>query len=478
MRTDILLALTGLILSSGHVGADEKAQAIPQDPEKQAQFYRDTLVWNRKSLGEAYEKVGKKDPRWDKPAREALDAAARHFSRDLPTTKAEEVFDPAKKAIESGCDDPLILYLYARLSVKGNFPGQAEYASRCAKAAKAMESSAYSPYRRATTLYRAAWELLATPDVSPENRKEAMRLIDGALALLPKIMKEDERNPDTEYFWFELPQTAIMCHQKLSGDDEAAFKKVDEFMSSDPAWKALRLKVKGDFYVRWAWKARGDGLADTVTEDGWKKFGERLKEARKALEESWSLNPGDGRVATIMLTVEKGIGGNRDEMEKWFGRAMKADGNNKEACIAKMDWLDPKWNGTIEDMMAFGKACRDSKNWRAGITVLLVDAYTRALSHMPKDERQEYISSPEVRREIKAVFDDYLQHIPLDNRERSRYAAFCYMTNQHAEADRQFQILGDDLIYVFDEAYMKRAKAAVAGKSGQKPAEKKPVVKD
>ena len=45
--------------------------------------YRERLEWNRRTLEGAYEKVGKKDPRWDGPAREALDLAARLFSQQV-----------------------------------------------------------------------------------------------------------------------------------------------------------------------------------------------------------------------------------------------------------------------------------------------------------------------------------------------------------------------------------------------------------
>ena len=65
-------------------------------------------------------------------------------------------------------------------------------------------------------------------------------------------------------------------------------------------------------------------------------------------------------------------------MELWFDRAMKADGDDRYACLTKLDWLDPKWHGTAEEMLAFGRACRDTKNWRTGITLLVG---RRSLAH-------------------------------------------------------------------------------------------------
>jgi hypothetical protein len=116
MRYIIAMAVVGVLLPLGHLKEDdnpprkanenepvkskEKSAAIPQNPEKQEQRFKDMLDWNQRTLLDAYEKVGKKDARWDKPAREALAAAARYFSRQLTLAKA--VYDAARQAVEGG----------------------------------------------------------------------------------------------------------------------------------------------------------------------------------------------------------------------------------------------------------------------------------------------------------------------------------------------------------------------------------------
>src|SRR5205823_788244 len=120
MRHALAVGLT-LIASSAAVGADAP---IPQDTARMEKRARERLEWNRQTLGAAYEKAGKKDARWDKPAREALDLAARMFAvYDDPVVLPAEVHAAAKKAVDAGCDDPMILYLYARTSVDKEYPG-------------------------------------------------------------------------------------------------------------------------------------------------------------------------------------------------------------------------------------------------------------------------------------------------------------------------------------------------------------------
>jgi hypothetical protein len=248
-------------------------------------------------------------------------------------------------------------------------------------------------------------------------------------------------------------------------------------LARHPELKVIRLNVKGDFLTSWAWDARGSGLANTVTPEGFRKFEERLMEARKAFEEAWTANPGDAFAATRMLTVQKGIGGDRNEMEKWFERAMKANGDNRQACYAKLDWLDPKWHGSLEEMMAFGRACRETKNWRAGITLLAIDAHRRARQHSPEGQQRDYFKKEEIWKEVRELYDEYLQHYPADHAERSKYAAYCYLCGKYAESHQQFQTVGDNLTSFpnyFPTKWMKQARDFVAAQAKPKPGRKPP----
>lgn len=458
MQQLTLAILAGLFFPVLVGAAGEGDPPIPQDPQWQKKREATSLAWNRKTLLAAYDKVGKKDPRWDKPAREALEAAT-HFltPRAESRTKIEKIYEPAKRAVDAGCDDPLILYLFARSSYGSNYPGPKELEKRYTAAAEGMKRSAYSPLRRIAALKRAAEAKAARKELSPQERKEAIQFLDAALALLPKSLKQDAQNFDTDGLQTELPIQVVGTLRKLmDGNYQAAFDHVDAVLAKTPdlkikrlenVFKAIRLQTRGIFLVRSGWEARGSGFANAVKEEGWKTFHERLTEARQVLNESWELKPNDFRTANFMLMVEKGIGGEREEMEKWFERAMKAFPMNKTACEQKLDWLDPKWHGNLEDLMAFGRACRDTKNWAGGFTVIIADAHFRASQHMEKEEQTKYLHSQEVCDEIKSVYEEYLKHYPGDNEERTRYAAYCFVCGRYLESDKQFKKLGDNFHY-------------------------------
>lgn len=155
--------------------------------------------------------------------------------------------------------------------------------------------------------------------------------------------------------------------------------------------------------------------------------------ARQALEEAWKVEPDDARTAGSLLEIDKAVGGDRATMELWFKRAMNADGDGRDACWSKLDWLDPKWHGMPEDMLAFGRRCRDTKNWWAGITLLCADAHTR-YANLLGNQKGNYLASSEVWSDITSVYDEYLKYHPQDHIARSKYASLAYDSRHYQKA--------------------------------------------
>src|SRR6266852_65907 len=74
------------------------------------------LAYNLKTTVEAYEKIGRKDPRWDDDAKKCLltFARIRASTNGVPTEFLSDLQTNASRVIALGCDDPLIRYLYFR----------------------------------------------------------------------------------------------------------------------------------------------------------------------------------------------------------------------------------------------------------------------------------------------------------------------------------------------------------------------------
>lgn len=443
------------------------AEKIPQDPALAAKLSREWLEWNRRTLIGVYEKVGVKDPRWDAKVRETMEQAARMFSLQLdPEVKPADVFKPADEAVRAGCKDPLILYLQFRTDEKWFKAPPAESAKRMKEVAKNLGASKYPVFRRAIALQIAGTALSAADPKAPAGQKEAKEQFDATLALLPASVAGDEHSPYWQDRWDDTLNNLIAGYRQAGVDPVAAYEKVDAALAKQPALEALRYKVRGTFWFNYGWEARGKSFAGGVSQEGAAKFGERVAKAKTAFEKSWSLKP-NADVATKMIEVDKSIGGDRKNMETWFERAMKLNPNHRSACWSKLDWLDPKWHGSSEEMIAFGRACFATGNWHNGITLLAGDAHYRLASRLAPEEKPKYLAAPEVWSEIGPAYDEYLKHEPDDVASKSKYAVLCYLADRYGEAHELFQQLGDDLTmwrefpyYPLEEMKRMRSEAA------------------
>src|SRR5207253_8728587 len=128
-----------------------------------------------------------------------------------------------------------------------------------------------------------------------------------------------------------------------------------------------------------------------VTAEGWRLFNERLRRAERALTAAWAADPGCAGAAAEMITVCMGLGHDRETMDLWFRRAMEADGDCLAACEKKLACLMPKWGGSVKEMVQFGRQCRDTNNWAAGLPLILVAAH-RDLAQASGAHREHYRS--------------------------------------------------------------------------------------
>jgi tetratricopeptide (TPR) repeat protein len=164
-----------------------------------------------------------------------------------------------------------------------------------------------------------------------------------------------------------------------------------------------------------------------VSNEVWQKFGERLAVAESALTRAWELNPKEPRIAYAMMPVELGQGKGRDRMEFWFQRAMKLNTNYAYACYSKLYYLEPKWYGSVDDMLAFGRECVHSTNWGGHVPLMLLEAHQAIQREYVDDSRKaNYWKQPDVWQDLKAAFDRFFQLNPTETSWYNNYALYAY----------------------------------------------------
>lgn len=427
----ILLAVTGCNKSSPPAPTVEsKAESKPASPI----IAREPLDWNLETLVRAYEKVGSKNSQWDDPAKNALTLFARFRSGNVETN------EPATKiigtncdlAIAAGCDDPMIGYLHARYS------RQKEHDARAfALAADALERSQYPAIRKFYASLRAAEHIVSKAgrtNTPPEVHKYRMQATTHLTAAIT-----DKSIP--------IREVDEACHQMLKALDRNSaqytfcWQRVEPPLTANWPEEPVTWLLKGIAYTKLAWFARGGGYANTVSDQQADLFAQKLTLAQQALETAWQKDPADPRIACAMMTIELGQGRGRGHMEMWFSRAMVLDPNCYDACDAKRYYLEPKWYGSAEEMLAFGRDCVRTKAWGGHVPLVLVDAHAALVGYLDESQRAAYWKQPGVWTDLKAAFERFFELEPNAIGWRHNYAKYAYLCEQWKDLNKQLTYL-------------------------------------
>jgi len=345
----IIPALLGLLwLTTTCCAQPEAYKPLPlpcgPDAYTKKQFREDRLKWCRALTVDAYQKFGLKNPAWDEGVLKLLEAYCQFRSGK---GNADDLLAAGEPLIGAGCEDPLVLYIVAQALWERSRPAEARpLASRAVEGFKTVPYSKAIAWDAPVTLLEAAQRLGRTP--------EARAAADLSLQWLAQAAAEPGVKAGNQRYlwpWFNF---------RLNDDyqyrlHKEAYAALQAQAGADPWFVDM---VGGMHFIHEGWKARGEGFADTVTEAGFKVLQDSLKQARACFTRAWRLHPEYPEAATAMIEVAKASNdGGKEEMRKWFDRAVAAQFDWMDA-YASYEWgLRPRWLGSVEEMLAFGEEC-------------------------------------------------------------------------------------------------------------------------
>lgn len=399
------------------------------------------LAWYRKSLVDAYDKHGSKDPSWDALAKKTLELTVIVWAnrRDRDHDEDVRLLEVSEKAINAGCDDPMIAYIRAR-TIQRAKPSAGGQVKQLMENAEKIEKTGYSATRKAYVLVRCAvMKYYFDRGRSESVRKDATRLLDATFALLPEVAREAWMPRGT---FSKLCVELIKYYRMLGGDRGKAITRVLAVLNKSlPKDSIVPLLVKGKAYTSYAWDARGGGYAPSVKKEKWKLFAKRLAIAEVALTTAWKRDKSHPGPPTAMLVVEKGQGKGKQVMQMWFKRAMSADPENEQACMNVFAYLHPRWHGSAAEIMAFGRQCAKMGGKNSRLPLMLAQAH-KTVASLGRD-RLAYYKQPQVWKEMEAVRKAYLKKFPKAVGVRSDYALIAYQAGKWKVCLEQVKLLGD-----------------------------------
>jgi hypothetical protein len=396
-------------------------------------------AWNLKTLVAPYETAGFANPAWDEPAKRALTAFAELRSKlAAVNTSSQIIAINCDLAVQAGCQDPMIEYLHLRFPrvAPGN---DAAYADALCQVALAMKPSRYPAIRKFYANRRAVQEFYNAYGTKGDRR--IIEQVGGTVYYLPEILNDPTIPPEEAYDACDEVLQAYIGTQNLSD-----YEKIYQIMEQ-PVFKKWPKDywpwlIKGTAQIGMAWVCRGGSYAEKVSDERWEAFKTHLQAAELALTRAWEMNQNDINIPLQMMKVELGQGQGRERMELWFNRAMAIDTNSYEACSAKLYYLEPKWYGSDEDQLDFGRQCVRSQEWGGRIPLILLDAHIAIQSRQEGEAKDDYWKQPQVWPDLRAAFDRFLQLNPDATGYYHNYALYAYRCEQWDKLNELLTKLG------------------------------------
>ena len=404
------------------------------------------LRWYQSHTVSAYKKAGYTNPSWDESAENALGIFSRGSAnlKSLTATDSTALYLSLSNAVSAGCNDPLIRYLHLLHGPGEPVTTQNEIIEIWVRTADRLQKSEYATPLKFDAEIR-PWKLWTEynqqdPDHPPAHRAEAARCYGEAFKLAVKVPKETNTPIEVVY------EVMAEMEHVLAWDKGGLIKFYEAVKNElNKTWpqSAYVALFRGSFFVDYAWQARGSGLANTVSAQGWKLFSERLTTADESLQKAWRLDPTLEAIPLKMISVELGKGRERERMELWFRRAMALNTNNQAACTAKLYYLLPQWHGSAKDMIDFGRECAASNNWGPDVAWTLIRAHERLVGYVSDPgEKKDYWKNPRVWADVKLSCEKYLLASPNGTNDARQACIFqARRCEQWDEVNRQLGLL-------------------------------------
>ena len=217
----------------------------------------------------------------------------------------------------------------------------------------------------------------------------------------------------------------------------------DVVREAGPAYHWLSLIIEAKRLITDAWKARGGGYINTVSPQGYATFNEDLNQANQFLTQAWQLHP-DYPVAAS-LGVYAVLNQGADGMRMWFDRAMAAQIDSPAAWI-NMRWgLRPRWYGSTEAELAFGKTALSTGRFDTDVPRKLFDCVTDIEEETPHPWGKRLFGRSDIWPELQRMYAGYTiepSQAKYRTGWRSSYAIVAYFAGHYDVAAQQLEQIG------------------------------------
>jgi hypothetical protein len=218
-------------------------------------------------------------------------------------------------------------------------------------------------------------------------------------------------------------------HFKKTKDWSTSWQTVEAVKKAQPN-KPLPVLLEAEYWLAYAWDARGTGYASSVSKDGWKLFGERLAKAKKTLDDSKEYASSSPVWYQEMIVVLSASGAPQRERDAVFVAGVDKFEWYLPIYFTRSFYLAPWWGGdwdSIENMAVWsanktmatmGDAMYARLYWN-------ISGYSDQVRNVFKDTKASWPK-------MKKGFEDLAKQYPDSKMNLNAYARFACEADDRA----------------------------------------------
>jgi hypothetical protein len=380
---------------------------------------------------DGYEKSGRRNPEYDAEADQFLRTYVALASSPQVTNLSALNDESDKLANDTNCTDPLVLTIAADQSLN-----LFDAMHRFERALAEYPANPDKAYPRFFATVRLA-------DVVDHDESRSRELETSALVQLPQCFADGSFTPADQEFIGEIFING--WGRTLFDHNEASVCNI--MHEAGPDYKWLALTLDGEREIDLAWAARGDGYADSVSDQGWRGFQSHLATAADDFTAAWNMHPDWPLAPERMITVSLGQSDVK-VMRMWFDRTTRAQIDYPRAWSDFLWGLYPRWYGNHQAMLTLGAAAIDTHRFDTDVPRKYLTCVSDVESEMELTPGEHIYGRKDIWPNLQRMYEGYINAATTNNASKqdldqwhTRYAITAYFAGQYGIARTQLEAL-------------------------------------
>jgi hypothetical protein len=211
-------------------------------------------------------------------------------------------------------------------------------------------------------------------------------------------------------------------------------KRLQEWRAHYPASVSAKIAL-ASFSIQYAWFARGFGYANTVSQESWALFKDRIETARKELEGLDEATKRDPGWYAAMLDVALAQGWPSERFDALYEEAVQKHPTFLPIHFTAASYYSPKWHGSMEKLRSVVEHAVEITRPQLGETLYARLNWSASTNEMFENGQADWPR-------MKAGFERMIKDFP-DPWNVNNYAKFACLAGDPRTVNRLAATIGD-----------------------------------